>query len=58
MLCVPNDDKGIFYKIQLTPSEDIDINLYTCMGIFCATDPHKTISLKKNTREEFNYRLE
>ena len=59
MLCIPNnDDKGIFYKIQLTPSEDIDIVLYTCMSIFCATDPHKSISLKKNTREELDYRLE
>ena len=59
MLCVPNNkDKGIFYKIQFTPEKDIDIDLYTCNGIFYATDIHKHISLKKGTREEFNYRLE
>ena len=59
MLCVPNDkDKGIFYKIQFTPEKDIDIDLYTCNGIFYATDIHKHNKKKKGTREEFNYRLE
>jgi hypothetical protein len=56
MLCVSNDADKIFYKIQLTAlNKDIDIDLYATTNIFCITDPHKKIELKKNQRVEFDY---
>lgn len=59
MLCVPNDNNGkLFYKLQLMSNHDINIDLYASNYIFCSTDPHKTIELKKDQRVEFDYRLE
>ena len=58
MLCVNNDNNKVFYKIQLTSlDKDVDVDLYTGYPIFCITDPHKTIKLKKNERVEFDYNL-
>lgn len=58
MLCVPNDDdRDPFYKIQLTSTKDINVDLYATPNIFCITDPHKTIELKAHQRTELDYRL-
>ena len=58
MICVPNDDdRDPFYKIQLTSTKDINVDLYATPNIFCITDPHKNIELKAHERTEFDYRL-
>ena len=58
MLCVSNDNKKVFYKIQLTSlDKDVIVDLYAAYPVLCITDPHKTIKLKKNERVEFDYNL-
>lgn len=58
MLCVPNDgDRYPFYKLQLTSTKDISIDLFVTNHIFCITDPHKTVELKSHQRVELEYQL-